>query len=235
MPLLLAFLLLAASLIAGAAEAQQRFSPAEKERLEAEIRRLGSLCKNQLDMRACDKVLEFPTSAEFRRYFGQIRQEAIRRKAELDYQARITAPSPRATSHVPSPAPAVSRPSDYLGVLSFILFVVAVWKWRTLVKWAYDLFVPHPAEQYVLPAIKSQQPIDAQGVNQALAFDARELDHPPSAHHSQHMARRADALSERLHADTELAHAIERRERAVAAARRAEEELTELQRRRVRS
>ena len=99
-------------------------------------------------------------------------------------------------------------------------------------KWGYDLFVPHPAETYVVPALRANAPVDAKGVSQAIAFDPGQLNHPPSAHHSQHMARRADALTERLQADTELAHAIERRERALAAARRAEQELADLQQRR---
>src|SRR5688572_24358853 len=70
MLLLRAFLIVLAVHCFALSAHAQRFSPAEKERLEAEIRRLGSLCKHQLDMRACDRVLEYPTSAEFRRYFG---------------------------------------------------------------------------------------------------------------------------------------------------------------------
>jgi hypothetical protein len=74
--------------------------------------------------------------------------------------------------------------------------------------------------------------VDAKRADQAMAFDPANIERPPSTYHSQHMAKRADALSERLQADTELAKAIERRERARAAAHRAEQELANLQRRR---
>jgi hypothetical protein len=225
------FLLLAVLFFASPAHAQ-RFSPAEKERLEAEIRRLGSLCKNQLDMKACDRVLEYPTSAEFRRYFGAIRQEAIRRKAELDYQASINRRPQTITQAVSPPPASKSYAGEYLKVLLFFLAVIGIWKWRTLLKWGYDLFVPHPAETYVVPALRADAPVDAKGANHAMAFDPANIEHPPSTYHSQHMAKRADALSERLQADTELAKAIERRERARAAAHRAEQELADLQRRR---
>ncbi len=232
MLLLRAFLIVLAVHCFALSAHAQRFSPAEKERLEAEIRHLGSLCKNQLDMRACDRVLEYPTSPQFRRYFAPIRQEAIRRKAELDYQAIINPRPQPVMPAVSAPPASKSNAGDYLKLVLFLLTVIAIWKWRMLVKWAYDLFVPHPAETYVVPALHANAPVDAQGINQALAFDPAHIEHPPSTYHSQHMAKRADALSERLQADTELAKAIERRERARAAAHRAEQELADLQRRR---
>jgi hypothetical protein len=116
-----------------AAESQQRFSPGERQRLEAEIRSLVSACRDQLNMRACDRVLEYPTSAEFRREFWKIRQQAIKRKADLEYAARI---APRSQGRVESaqaqvPAQRSGQSGDWVssllgfGVLAAIVGAIA--------------------------------------------------------------------------------------------------------------
>ena len=76
------------------------------------------------------------------------------------------------------------------------------------------LFVRHPAEDVVLPALRSGGPINVERAADALTPTPEHLDNPPPAYQSLQMSERASALQERLESDAALSEAIERRERA---------------------
>lgn len=95
-------------------------------------------------------------------------------------------------------------------------------------------FVPHPAGPFVLPALREETRIDVKGLAGALTPSAGLeglFTRPPPAYQSQNQAEKARVLKEKLDADTELAEAAVRRERARAALADAEREVAEAKRR----
>jgi hypothetical protein len=92
--------------------------------------------------------------------------------------------------------------------------------------WNY-LFVEHPAEPVVGPALQTQSPINPRELKDALTTGRAELENPLPAYHYRNQTERAEALKEKLQADAEIAEAAIRRERARAALAEAERELAE--------
>ncbi len=93
--------------------------------------------------------------------------------------------------------------------------------------WHY-LFVRHPAEPVVRPALKSGGAIDIKAIAKALWPSSSDIEEPPPAYKSQHMKERAEALKAKLEAYAGLAKAMERRERARAALADAERQVKKL-------
>jgi hypothetical protein len=90
----------------------------------------------------------------------------------------------------------------------------------------YWLFVPHPAAAIVLPALHSDQKIDAKGLARTLAQGATDTGSKSTVEYEV-QAEKARRLKEKLDADAEIAEATIRRERARAALEDAEREVAE--------
>jgi hypothetical protein len=84
------------------------------------------------------------------------------------------------------------------------------------------LFVKHPTEPVILPALRGEKPM--------LSAGASDVGAKP-AYHYQNQAEKARAVKEKLDADTEIAEATIKRERARAALLDAEYEVEEAKRR----
>lgn len=81
------------------------------------------------------------------------------------------------------------------------------------------LFVSHPAERIVDPALKSGRAIDHQALADALDHGVVEIGPLPPGYASENQRQRADALRRRIEADGALAEAVVERERWRAAAK----------------
>jgi len=92
------------------------------------------------------------------------------------------------------------------------------------------MFVKHPAEPVVAPALRKGSAIDVDKLANALTPDITKIAKPPPAYQSENQAERARALKQKLRDDAEVAEATERRERARAALIRAEREVEEAKR-----
>jgi hypothetical protein len=92
------------------------------------------------------------------------------------------------------------------------------------------LFVKHPAEPVVAPALRRGSAIDVDKLANALTPNIIKIAKPPPTYQSENQAGRARALKQKLRADAEVAEAIERRERARAALIRAEREVEQAKR-----
>jgi hypothetical protein len=94
----------------------------------------------------------------------------------------------------------------------------------------YWLFVSHPAEAIVLPALRADQKIDAKGLARTLAEGAADAGGKSTVEYEV-QAQKARRLKEKLDADAEIAEATIRRERARAALEDAEREVLDAKRR----
>jgi hypothetical protein len=92
------------------------------------------------------------------------------------------------------------------------------------------LFVKHPTEPVILPALRGKKPIDTESVARALSSGASDVGTKPTYHY-ENQAEKARAVKEKLDADTEIAEATIKRERARAALLDAEYEVEEAKRR----
>jgi hypothetical protein len=92
------------------------------------------------------------------------------------------------------------------------------------------LFVKHPTTPVILPALRGEKPIDTESVARMLSSGASDVGAKP-VYHYQNQAEKARAVKEKLDADTEIAEATIRRERARAALLDAEYEVEEAKRR----
>jgi hypothetical protein len=92
------------------------------------------------------------------------------------------------------------------------------------------LFVPHAAEPIITPALRRGTSIDTAALADVIEPDMKHFHHPPPAYQSENQAARARALKDKIDADTELAEAALRRERAAAELKHAERRLAEAKR-----
>ena len=98
------------------------------------------------------------------------------------------------------------------------------------VRGCHYLFVPHPAEPIIRPALRQGTSIDTAALADVVEPVIKHLHHPPPVYQSENQAARARALKDKIDADTELAEAALRRERAAAELRDAERRLAEAKR-----
>jgi hypothetical protein len=92
------------------------------------------------------------------------------------------------------------------------------------------IFVRHPTEPIITPALRSGDAIDHKALGETLLREANDLGLKPQFHY-QNQAKHARAMKEKLDADAEIAEATIRRERARAALLDAEQEVEEAKRR----
>jgi hypothetical protein len=86
-----------------------------------------------------------------------------------------------------------------------------------LAEWWHYLFVKHPAEPVVLPALQARSGIDKDAFLESLSLHAKELEKPPPVAASANQAARAQALADKLKANTKLTRAATEWEKARAA------------------
>ena len=116
-----------------------------------------------------------------------------------------------------------------LPIYGLFLFVVMLAAMPRFFKMLDFMFRKHPVEPHVLPALRDDQAIDTRTVGRILMDRANETDRP--VYQEKTDAKKARAMTNRLEAETDLAKAILKRERARAALKDADEEVREAGRR----
>ena len=117
----------------------------------------------------------------------------------------------------------------WLPILAWLAAFGFVYGKKFLAGWHY-LFVRHPTEPIVTPALRSGDAIDHKALAKALRKEMDDEGFKPVFHY-KNLAEKARQMREKLDADAEIAEATIRRERARAALLDAEREVEEAKRR----
>jgi hypothetical protein len=146
-------------------------------------------------------------------------------KAGLDFAAGLMQPR-TITSAAATGAGTPMR--FFLYLLPALLFLI------TYARFAFagyhHLFVRHPAEAVAAPALQTGELFDKHKMADVLSGDPNELTQHPPVHRILNLLRRAKILKEKIEADTEIAEAAMRRDRARAAKAQADREWREARR-----
>jgi len=120
--------------------------------------------------------------------------------------------------------------ASVIPIVTFIVFPVYVlYHVKAFLRGFNYLFVRHPVEGAITPALRTGAAIDTQSVAKTLASGASDTGAMPTYHY-EHQAEKARALAEKLERDAEMAEAALKRERARADLAEAEAQLELLKR-----
>ena len=109
-----------------------------------------------------------------------------------------------------------------------VLFAVVYGK--RFISGCHYIFVRHPTEPIITPALRSGDAIDHKALGETLLREANDPGLKPQFHY-ENQAKHARAMKQKLDGDTQIAEATIRRERARAALIDAEREVEEAKRR----
>jgi len=107
---------------------------------------------------------------------------------------------------------------------ALVLVPFAFFYGMNFIRGCHYLFVRHPTEPIVMPALRSGDAIDHKALAKTLREEADDAGFKPVFHY-KNMAEKARQVREKLDADADIAEATIRRERARAALLDAEREV----------